>query len=184
MELAEIEHVLLAHSQVVDCVVDVTTGTPDRTGDSASAVAYVVSRPGSGLTAAEVVDHLAAHLPPVFVPANVVLVPELPTTARGKPDLARLRRTRPAEPTLATADGLVVALEQVWQAVLGLDRVDRDDNIFDLGGTSLSLLRIQARLREALHRQVELVDLFRYPTIRQLAAALTRSGRSSVGQPA
>ncbi|HEX6969480.1 MAG TPA: phosphopantetheine-binding protein [Micromonosporaceae bacterium] len=67
---------------------------------------------------------------------------------------------------------LVAMLAEVWRTVLNLDTVDPDRTFFALGGNSLTLLRVHQLLRERLGRELSLVDLFRYPTLRQLAAAL------------
>jgi acyl carrier protein len=60
----------------------------------------------------------------------------------------------------------------VWCEVLRLDEVGVDDNFFDLGGHSLLLVRAQAKLRETLDREVAIVEMFQYPTIRAMAAHL------------
>ncbi|WP_108661739.1 non-ribosomal peptide synthetase [Acuticoccus kandeliae] len=59
-----------------------------------------------------------------------------------------------------------------WRRVLEIDRVERERNFFDLGGTSLRLMRVQALLSERLGREVEILTLFENPTLSQLAAIL------------
>ncbi len=53
--------------------------------------------------------------------------------------------------------------------MLGLPRVGITDNFFDLGGHSLLAIQICARLSAALGKKLELVALFRFPTIGELA---------------
>ena len=65
-------------------------------------------------------------------------------------------------------------LAGVWRQVLKLERVGIHDNFFELGGTSLAIARVRVHLREALRRDLALVDLFRYPTVATLAAHLDR----------
>jgi aryl carrier-like protein len=60
----------------------------------------------------------------------------------------------------------------VWRDVLENDDVGIHDNFFDIGGSSLLMTRVHAKLSVALHRDVALVDLLRYPTIAALAATL------------
>ena len=60
----------------------------------------------------------------------------------------------------------------LWREVLGTDRVGVEDNFFDLGGHSLSLIRLAQRLAEVLGSTATAVDLFRYPTVRAQAAHL------------
>jgi hypothetical protein len=60
---------------------------------------------------------------------------------------------------------------EVWRSVLSLPEVGRGQNFFDLGGTSLLLYRVFARLRE-LRADLRVVDLFRHTTVESLAAHL------------
>jgi aryl carrier-like protein len=55
-----------------------------------------------------------------------------------------------------------------------VDQVGIHDNFFDLGGHSLLLIKIHARLRREVDSDLAVVDLFRYPTIEALAASLER----------
>ncbi len=67
-------------------------------------------------------------------------------------------------------------IRDVWRAVLAIDDVGLDDNFFDLGGRSLLLVRVQARLA-ARGIEASMLDLFRWPTIRMLAAHLPGNRR-------
>ena len=69
----------------------------------------------------------------------------------------------------------------VWRDVLRLDEVGVDDNFFDLGGHSLLLVQVQAKLREALGREIAIVEMFQYPTIGAMASHLARA---TAGAPA
>jgi len=59
--------------------------------------------------------------------------------------------------------------------VLRLDDVGVDDNFFDLGGHSLLLVQVQAKLRNVLEREIAIVEMFQYPTIRAMAIHLARA---------
>ncbi|MFC7639669.1 phosphopantetheine-binding protein [Streptosporangium lutulentum] len=65
-------------------------------------------------------------------------------------------------------------LARLWCDLLGLDRVGRDENFFDLGGHSMLMVRLQAVLGEELGHELAVVDLFRSPTVATLAAAIER----------
>jgi len=63
-------------------------------------------------------------------------------------------------------DPLAQEIRGLWQEVLKLDRIALDDNFFDLGGTSVDMIRIHARLQPRLAQAVTLVDMFfSHPTI-------------------
>jgi mycobactin peptide synthetase MbtE len=61
---------------------------------------------------------------------------------------------------------------RVWRETLRVDRVGASDSFFDLGGHSIAMAEVQHRLAEATGREIPLVDLFRYPKVRALAAFL------------
>lgn len=65
----------------------------------------------------------------------------------------------------------------IWRNVLGIEEVGVHDNFFDLGGRSLLLVRVQARLSERLNRSVSMLELFRRPTVHALATHLAREGK-------
>ncbi len=63
-------------------------------------------------------------------------------------------------------------LARIWQEALGVERVGRADNFFDLGAHSLLLVAVHGRICTALGREIPLLALFAHPTIATLAAAL------------
>jgi amino acid adenylation domain-containing protein len=167
IELGEIKATLRRHEGVVDCAV---LAREDAPGDR-RLVAYVVG--GAGVD--ELRAHLQRSLPEHMVPAAFVLLDQLPITSAGKLDTRALpapeggtvqARYTPPQSEIETA------LAEVWAEVLGVERVGREDGFFDLGGHSLLLVRLQARLRERLDREIAVVDLFRFPTVAALAAHL------------
>jgi hypothetical protein len=123
---------------------------------------------------------LRAALPAHMVPDTVVALERLPLTTNGKVDAAALPAPRGRDgqaaayrPPSTAAERAVAA---VWRDVLQLGVVGRDDNFFELGGNSLRLAQVHARLQVALGREISMVDLFRYPTIRALSGFLGRGG--------
>jgi amino acid adenylation domain-containing protein len=130
-------------------------------------------------SAAELREHLRAHLPEPMVPSAFVQVEAWPLTPNGKLDLKALpspdaRKEAPArfeEPRSETER----AIARAWQEVLGVERIGSTDNFFDLGGHSLLMPRLLSQLREILGergRELRLVDLFRFPTVSALAGFL------------
>jgi acyl carrier protein len=68
----------------------------------------------------------------------------------------------------------------VWCEVLQLDQVNVHDNFFDIGGHSLLLVQVQRKLAETLKKDIQLVDLYKYPTINSLAKHLGQNGHQPV----
>lgn len=116
---------------------------------------------------------LASSLPDFMVPFRCVAVAELPITENGKLDRARL--PNPFVMTLVTEPGRGSAdteslVRSAWIDVLGgAEAFDNNTNFFDAGGTSMDMLRLHEHCRRRLSREISIVDLFEYPTIRSLA---------------
>ncbi|TMC12076.1 MAG: amino acid adenylation domain-containing protein [Chloroflexi bacterium] len=173
VEPAEVESVLERHPDVGAAVVRAWSGA----GGEARLAAYVLPRPGRAPAAPELRRHVAAALPDHMVPAAFVTLDRLPLLANGKVDRARLPEPDRERPELrqeyvAPGTPLEERVAGVWSAVLGVDRVGVHDGFFELGGSSVLLVRARARLRQALGRDVPMVALFQHPTVRALAAHL------------
>jgi aryl carrier-like protein len=59
-----------------------------------------------------------------------------------------------------------------------------DENFFEIGGHSLLLVTLQRRLRAAMDADVTVIDLFRFPTVRALAAHLAAPASEADARPA
>jgi acyl-CoA synthetase (AMP-forming)/AMP-acid ligase II len=171
VEPGEVEAVLAQDPRVRDTVVAVR-----GEGAAARLVAWVVPANGSA-PADELRAWLRTRLPAYMVPAAFVELPALPLSPNGKVDRDRLpdpAPERPSDPAPGTAAEREIA--RVWQEVLEVPRVGLDENFFEIGGHSLLLARVQERLREATGREVGVIDLFQFSTVRALAAHLEARG--------
>ena len=172
IELEEIEARLLNHPTVESCVV---TAFEQHVGNP-QLVAYVVAR--------EPVDnetlyrHLRDRLPDYMVPRAMVFLSSLPLTPNGK--VNRKALPAPAQdawqtaPYAAPQTATELVLASIWQDVLQVERVGREDNFFHLGGHSLLIVRVIEALRQqGLNAEVR--QVFEAETLAQLAASLTDS---------
>ena len=168
IEPGEIEAAINRIGGVRDSVVGV-----DERGGEKRLVAWVAGTVDAG----ELRSRLASTLPAYMVPTQFVAVERIPLTVNGKVDRERLPRPVAAKGAAAVAGGLQGTLAAIWRAVLDMD-APLDENFFDLGGSSLQLMRIHAELERELAPGLAITDLFRYPTIRSLAAYLEqRTGK-------
>ena len=118
----------------------------------------------------EVRAALAERLPGYMVPAAVVVIEALPLTPNGKLDTRALPAPEyPAGGYRAPADPVEEVLAGIYAQVLGLERVGVDDSFFDLGGDSLSAMRVVAAINTSLDAGVSVRALFEAPTIGRLA---------------
>ncbi len=139
--------------------------------------AFVVLQEGAAAVAA-LQNRLRAALPAAMRPASVTALDALPLTANGKVDRAALAGAEapPAPiPTQARPRGTNEterALAEIWSACLGRAVTDLNANFFDLGGTSLELLRAQAEISRRFNAEISTLDMFEFATIGALSRRL------------
>jgi acyl transferase domain-containing protein len=186
VELGAIEATLTALDAVKEAAV-VVRGRGDD-AESSQIVAYVVPAAEPAPSIDSLRAALAVSLPDYMIPASFVLIHALPMTATGKVDRAALpapAATRPnlVIPFLSPRTEVEQAVAKIWAAALGLDRVGAHDNFFDLGGDSLLLLSVHARLRDRFAIDLPVVDMFRSPTVAALGAALAQRLATGRAEP-
>ncbi|XVQ90049.1 AMP-binding protein [Microbispora siamensis] len=123
-------------------------------------------------------EHLLGRLPEVFVPAVLVPLPALPLLANGKVDYGALSGRLPREPAAGAGaeeaedpgTELKTALE-IAGDLLGRPVYSRDD-LFALGGTSLTAVRMANRLRMRLGRAVSAAEILELRTCARIAVLL------------
>ncbi len=148
VELDQVENALRAEPGVREAAIVMQGGR---------AVAYVSGAvDGQALRQA-----LLKRLPEHEVPSRILVVDAMPLSRNGKLDRAALP---PAPP-----QGAAAAVEAVWREILGQDALAVDANLFDLGASSLDVVRAHALLVEQGYA-LALVDFFAHPTIAALAA--------------
>ena len=170
IELGEVRSRILEHPRVRAASV-VATPLP---GSGNTMAGFFTS--DDGLTPDELADHLRTVLPASAVPAGLYAVDALPLTANGKVDkralIARAGAATPAPVAAMACSPPGTPTEQriaaAWAAALGRppETIGRDDHFFELGGGSLSALRVVA----ALGGLVSLDALLRAPVLADLAA--------------
>ncbi|NNE96751.1 MAG: amino acid adenylation domain-containing protein [Acidimicrobiales bacterium] len=169
IELGEIETALTGHPSVSQAVVVARTGE----GGEAKLVAYFIPTHKTGTHDPDLRDWLGRTLPDYMVPGLFVELDEFPLTPNQKVDRKKL-----PEPTIARAAGGTEYVEPstpteellctIWSESLGLEQVGTADNFFELGGDSLSAM-ITVSSSTSAGLKYRLRDLFRYPTVGQLA---------------
>ncbi|MEC8652570.1 MAG: MupA/Atu3671 family FMN-dependent luciferase-like monooxygenase [Planctomycetota bacterium] len=177
IELGEVEAALTLHPDVAEAVV-VARGD----GEDARLVAYVVQA-GAAPAADELRAQLRAALPEFMVPSAFVALSELPRTPNMKVDRKALPEpgavAAPAPRELAAAaDDTEAAILAIWRESLGTDDVGVEDNFFDSGGHSILAVKVHRAVTQRLDVDLAVTDLFRFTTVRALAAHL-RAGASA-----
>ena len=167
IELDEIENILHRHEAVRDAVVIVREDTP---GD-ATLVAYVVPI-AAELPLRSIRDLLRQNLPSYMIP-ELVSLDRLPLTPNGKLDrnalpLPEIERNEDAD-YVEPCTEMEKLLAQFWKEALEVERISIYDNFFDLGGNSLSAIRVLARVEKRIGVRIKPSEAA-FQTLGQLAA--------------
>jgi amino acid adenylation domain-containing protein len=174
IELGEIQTALAALDGVDQAVV---IAREDRPGDK-RLVGYLTESHPDAVDLAAARTTLADQLPPYMVPAAIMVLDALPMTVNDKLDTRALPTPeyQDTDQYRAPTDAIEEILAGIYAQVLGLDHVGIDDSFFDLGGDSISSMRVIAAVNAALGVGVEVRALFDAPTIAQLVPRLGEAG--------
>jgi yersiniabactin nonribosomal peptide synthetase len=176
IELGEIETRLRELAGVTHVAVWVEDSGPGRR--LVAAVAGTDLRPG-GVRAA-----LVDAVPGYMIPEHIHVLDAMPLNANGKVDRAALARIAapPAEPSAAAVpprSATERAVAEIWQDLLQVAEVSRDTGFFELGGDSLTAIRVAQRLDRRFGVELTLRQLFDHPTLTQVAALVDELTRGS-----
>ncbi|WP_231990031.1 condensation domain-containing protein, partial [Mycobacterium sp. 852002-51971_SCH5477799-a] len=170
IELGEVQAVLAAQQGVRQAVV---IAREDVAGDK-RLVGYVTGTAEPAVLRSAVAERLPAYM----VPAAVVVIEALPLTANGKLDTKALPAPGYQDgegyraPTSLTEE--IVA--GIYAQVLGLERVGVDDSFFEVGGDSLSAMRVIAAVNKSFDAGLSVRVLFEAPTVAELAPRIEGAG--------
>jgi amino acid adenylation domain-containing protein len=181
IELGEVEGRLVRLPGVRNGAVVVA----DRADGSRQLVAFYSA--AAPLEPSALRDGLRRSLPAYMVPTLFHWQAELPTTPNGKVDTRALARIAAgleddaAGPSDAPRPGYEARIARAWSQILGVtpERIGRADHFFELGGTSLSALRLAV----ALGRALTFKEIAVHPILADQAIALARAERRAAGPP-
>ncbi|MCP1459260.1 non-ribosomal peptide synthetase [Bacillus amyloliquefaciens] len=172
VELGEIEAALRSLDGVKEAAVSVRTG---QSGNK-ELIAYMSLQ--ADMDTEKVRSSLSKQLPNYMVPAYMMELEKLPLTPNGKLDRKNLPEPELALQTAYTAprNELEEQLSVIWLEVLGAKQVGIEDSFFELGGDSIKALQVSARLGRYGWKMTA-SDLFRHPSIKELAPLIRKAER-------
>ena len=131
------------------------------------------NNPHTNTKVSAVRQRLSARLPDYMMPAQIVVLDEVPLTSSGKIDSKALPApVFAATPFQSPHTETEKIIAGIYAQVLGIERVGVDDSFFDLGGDSLSAMRVIAAINAALDADLAVRTLFYAPSVRSLSEQL------------
>jgi amino acid adenylation domain-containing protein len=181
VELSEIEKCLRSYPRITDAVA-VKSG---HDYEEAFILAYYVTEDGQSAKQSEMVSFLRKSLPNYMIPKHFLRIGNVTYNANGKIDLNALPQwSGEKEEALfeKPQSEEEKKIYEVWTHSLGTERIDINDNFFDIGGHSLLLSQVHEQLKGLFDKKITIVDLFNYPTIKSLAEFISQkdSGDTSL----
>ncbi|WP_298731550.1 condensation domain-containing protein, partial [uncultured Chitinophaga sp.] len=181
IEPGEIENAILTLADISTAVV---VTVPNTAGEPELATYFTAKRQ---IDVAEIRSHLTSCLPAYMLPAHYMQLEVLPLSTNGKVDKKMLPALKEAglEGDLnyvAPANDTEQQIANIWQEILGREKVGIRDNFFDLGGDSIKILRVLAAVRKQLNLDIPVADVYKHPTIETLLAntLATKDDRSQL----
>jgi len=171
IELGEIEAVLNRHRGIKEAVV---VAREDSLGDK-RLIAYVVADRQGELPEDDLRGFLQEKLPAYMVPSLFVTLDALPVTTSGKVDRKALpppERTEKSTGYVAPRTPCEEELAKMWGELLGVERVGIREKFFDLGGNSITAVRLLAQVQKRFGQELPLNSLMRASTIEAMAGLI------------
>jgi acyl carrier protein len=146
-------------------------------------VAYVI--PAQGYQQSTLYSYLKAQLPDYMLPGMIIEMERFPVNINGKLDVKALpapdERLQATNEYLAPTNETEEKLVAIWQQLLGLSRIGIQNNFFQIGGDSLTVLKLRQRIEEELNIEINVVDLFTYTTVQEFATYISQNQQGGVG---
>ncbi|TCP67308.1 non-ribosomal peptide synthetase [Baia soyae] len=167
IELGEIETKLVEHPAIQKAVV---VAHKNERGD-ASLCSYLVS--DGKWTLSELRKHLAKSLPDYMIPCYFMELDALPLTPSGKVDKRALPEPNIEDQIhkkyMAPTNEEEMTIAEIFQEILGIERVGIDDHFFELGGHSLKATMLILHVHKKLEVELPMHVVFNRPTVKEIA---------------
>lgn len=172
VELKEVESVLQGHSKIEDAIIYL-----DKEGKDKYLVAFYKS--SENIEIREIRSFLIDRLPYFMIPSVFIKVRNLPLLINGKIDRQFIKKEKEIDGyNVNRRDGsemhnrTEIDVSRIWSEVLGLFDLNRYSNFFAVGGNSIFAMKIISKIKEFLHKEISISDLYSNPTICELAIIL------------
>ncbi|KFF74889.1 hypothetical protein HX13_12990 [Chryseobacterium sp. P1-3] len=129
-------------------------------------------------------EALAKAIPDYMIPADMIALQHMPVTSNGKTDRGFLSRIEDQQRKRSAgyetpSSPMETLLADIWQELLGIERVGALDNFFEIGGDSIRVVKVAARIKNRTGAEVSVADIYGARTVRDLAALLENADQDN-----
>lgn len=176
IELSEIESALLSNTLVKTAVAVIVGKRPQ----DYKIVAFVEGN----IEVSELTEYIKTQVPEYMVPSRFEVNEKIPLSANGKVERKALKKLaetyfqNTGKCEMPPHEGLEKEIAELWKTLLKIDRVNRTDNFYDIGGDSLLVAQAVSKTKEAINvaKDVEwdrlMIGMLQNPTIMDFAQFL------------
>lgn len=176
VETGEIETALMRYRGVKEVV---TIAKPDQQGDNYLSAYLVIDEP---LEPEALRKYLSSELPEYMIPRHFLFLEKMPLNSTGKIDRQHLPEPEEAGVSesayAAPTNKIEEKIAEIWQEVLGVEKIGINDNFIELGGHSLLVISIISKIHQEFDVELQLNDVFDNPTIKEMALLIKASPHS------
>ncbi|NQY06558.1 MAG: amino acid adenylation domain-containing protein, partial [Flavobacteriaceae bacterium] len=177
IELGEIEYALNAQKGVLSNVIEV-----QEQGQDKYLVAYLVTE--SPIDSTNLKESLRSYLPEYMIPQYFMELESLPLTSNGKIDRKSLPKLFIEDLVereyIAPSNEIERKLAEIWEEILGVEKVGITNNFFELGGHSLKVTQLINKINKELQSSLTVKQVFISPTIKGLSKEITSTTYKSI----
>jgi amino acid adenylation domain-containing protein len=180
IELEEIESVLVKHPAVDEAVV-IKKVTPSNEELLCTYITTKQAAPGqerqevqTETLTVELQDYLKTVLPEYMVPGIILAIDNMPRNANGKIDYDQLPDplSQREEDYIPPGNPVEKKLMELWQGLLGIEKLSITSHFFNLGGNSLNVMSLISKIHKEFDVRIPLGKIFNFPTIEKQAGII------------
>lgn len=167
IELGEIEEVALTHKNILECAAKVSGN---------NIYVYIVVEDEQSISEEDLKKVFKEKLPTYMIPQKMIVMKSLPKTLNGKIDKKSLDEKMGSKITsetrshyLPASTETISAITEVWRNILGIEKIDIEENFFNLGGHSISAVEIFGIVNDKFNLNLPLSSIFEAGTIKSLS---------------
>jgi len=182
VEPGEIEKTALLHDSISECAIAVSKD-PDK---NITFAAFIVLKQKQGFSTKAFRVWLLSKLPDYMVPSLIILSESLPYTSSGKIDYNALKIPKSSKVLIEKTDISLFNqpyendLKTIWETVLNFEVLGPEDNFFDIGGSSLSAIKLVTAIEKKFKISIPVIAVFKFSTIRELATLIKKGNQASI----